>query len=249
VRFVDNKVIDPAGYGLRYTDEAHAGDDRTAPSETTKQLSDPHQHHTKVEIRGNTLVGSGIWVDVLNADDELHTQRNPAWFWITDNTVQLAQRHDGLLGTQFFGQGYDANTGIRVDTAKEMQMDIRGNTLSWQATSSSDPVADLLGSMLSQPPTPVGIRLSGVRDGSVVVAQNKGTGFTQGVAGFDMDKKATWNVAGNDFPGAANAVYYDSSVENKPTSAAAQPLADPGAWGDGAAAEPAEAEPAHHHGP
>ncbi|MEA3143361.1 MAG: hypothetical protein QOG31_685 [Thermoplasmata archaeon] len=249
VRFEDNKVIDPAGYGLRYTDEAHAGDDRTAPSETTKSLSEDHQHHTKVSIARNALVGAGIWVDVFNADDKLHSERNPGWFWIVDNTVQLQQRHDGLLGTQLFGLRYDANTGIAVDTVKEMQMDIRGNTLSWQATSSSDPVADLLGSMLSQPPTPVGIRLSGVRDGSVVVAQNKGTGFTQGVAGFDMDKKATWNVAGNDFPGAANAVYYDSSVENKPTSAAAQPLADPGAWGDGAAAEPAEAEPAHHHGP
>ncbi|MEA3203908.1 MAG: hypothetical protein QOI63_1588 [Thermoplasmata archaeon] len=249
VRFEDNKVVDPAGYGVRYTDEAHAGDDRTAPSETTKSLGDDHQHHTKVTIARNTLVGAGLWVDVFNADDKLHTQRNPGWFWIVDNTIQLQQRHDGLLGTQMFGQRHDPNTGIRVDTAKEMQMDIRGNTLSWQATSSSDPTADLLGGLLrGGQPVPVGIALSGVRDGDVSIMDNRGTGFTQGVAGFNMDKLARWAVAGNDFPGAAHPVYYDESVANQPTTQPVPPLADPGAWGPGA--EPMDESMAgmHHHG-
>ncbi|HUR61384.1 MAG TPA: hypothetical protein VM286_03350 [Candidatus Thermoplasmatota archaeon] len=246
VRFEDNKVIDPAGYGLRYTDEAHAGDDRTAPSETTEQLSDDHTHHTKVEIRRNTLVGAGVWVDVFNADDKLHTTRNPGWFWITDNTVQLAERHDGLLGTQFFGQPYDANTAIRVDTAKEMQMDLRGNTLSWHATQSSDPLSDLLGKFMQAPPTPVGIRLSGIRDANLTLVGNTGTGFMQGISGFNMDGKTHWDLFGNDFAGAAHPVYYDSSVENKPTTDPAEPLADPGAWGPGA--EPADAGVHHHHG-
>jgi hypothetical protein len=248
VRFEDNKVVDPTGYGLRYTDENHAGDDRTAASETTKSLSDDHQHHTKVEIRRNEVVGAGIWVDVFNADGKLHTLRNPGWVWITDNKVQLQQRHDGLLGTQFFGRGYDANTAIAIDTVKEMQMDVRGNTLSWQATSSSDPTADLLGRFFDDKPVPVGIRISGVRDGSILVADNHGTGFAQGVAGFDMDAKATWDVVGNDFPGAAHPVYYDNTVENKPTTDPAPPLADPGAWGPGA--EPADdmAGMDHHHG-
>jgi hypothetical protein len=246
VRFEDNKVVDPTGYGVRYTDEAHAGDDRTAPSESTKTLSDPHQHHTKVEVRRNEVVGAGIWVDVFNADDKLHTQRNPGWLWITDNTVSLQQRHDGLLGLQFFGLPYDANTGIAIDTVKELQVDVRGNTLSWQATSSTDPTADLLGGLFQQKPTPAGIRIRGASDGSLVVADNRGTGFAQGVAAFDLDKTVAWAVAGNDFPGAAHAVYYDESVANQPTTDAVPPLADPGAWGpDAEPAAPAEHE--HHH--
>jgi hypothetical protein len=210
VRFEDNKVIDPTGYGLRYTDEAHAGDDRTASSETTKSLSDDHQHHTK---------------------------------------VQLQQRHDGLLGTQLFGQRFDANTGIAIDTVKEMQMDVRGNTLSWQATQSSDPLEGLLGGFLAAPPTPVGIRVNGVRDGNLTLVGNQGTGFVQGIAGFNMDERAQWDLFGNSFPGAGHEVYYDSSVENKPTTLPAEPLADPGAWGPGA--EPMDdmaGMDMHHHG-
>ena len=61
------------------------------------------------------------------------------------------------------------------------------------------------------------------------MAGNQGTGFAQGVAGFGMDSKATWAVFGNSFPGAAHEVFYDSSVENKPTTAPVPPLADPGA--------------------
>lgn len=258
VRFEDNKVVDPAGYGIRYTDENHAGDDRTAPSEDNDTLDDAHQHHTKAEIRRNTVVGSGIWVDVFNADDKLHTTRNPGWLWITDNTVQLQQRRDGLLGTQFLGQGYDANTGIRVDTVKEVQVDLRGNTLSWQATRSSDPagsLADGLGGLLpfqDSKPVPQAITLSGAKDAAITIAGNHGTGFAFGVSARDMGKDALWNVFGNDFAGAAHALYYDSSVESKPTSAPSPPLADPGAWGPGA--EPAGGQgmgdmDGVHHGP
>jgi hypothetical protein len=95
---------------------------------------------------------------------------------------------------------------------------------------------------------PVGIRLSGVKDASLAVVDNKGTGFEHGVEGKTMDNKTSWDVVGNSFPGASHEVYYDKSVANKPTSNPAPPMADPGAWGPGAEPKDGMAGMHHHHG-
>jgi hypothetical protein len=233
VRFEDNKVTDPAGYGLRYVDQAHAGDDRTAASESTEELGKEHRHRTKVEIRRNHVVGAGIWVDVFNADDRLHKMRNPGWFWVTDNTVELKERPKGLLGEQFFGRAYDPNVAIRVDDAKEATFDIRGNTLSWKEDASARGPLPAIGiPFFAEESRPTAILFQGVRDATLLVQDNRGTGFAHGVAAASMDEKAHWLLAGNDFSGASQPVYYDRSVENKPREERAAPLADPGAWGD-----------------
>ncbi|HLF16717.1 MAG TPA: hypothetical protein VI796_04715, partial [Candidatus Thermoplasmatota archaeon] len=68
VAFTDNILVDPEGYGLRYEDENHAGDDRTASSETVEALEAAHVHHTQIVLARNQIEGGGIWVDIFNAD-------------------------------------------------------------------------------------------------------------------------------------------------------------------------------------
>jgi hypothetical protein len=75
VAFVGNTLITD-GYGLRYEDVNHDGDDRMANSEAAlydtrngpvSALNGSHVHRTYVEIADNRIVGAGIWVQVFNA--------------------------------------------------------------------------------------------------------------------------------------------------------------------------------------
>ncbi|MFO1533580.1 MAG: hypothetical protein ABR562_07820 [Thermoplasmatota archaeon] len=249
VSFQHNQIVDPQGYGLRYSDEQHAGDDRTAPSESNTDLEKPHQHHTLVDITGNTLDGAGIWVDILNADDELHTKRDPAWFTIADNTVSLTERHPGLLGAKSFGQRYEPNTAIWIWQSKEGDVKVTGNTMTFQKAPSSDPLhaADPILQAFewwSGDETPTAVHLLDARDGAYTVAGNHATGFDYGVRAANMDEKANWAVYDDDWGAAANPVYYDDTVQNKPSES---PLpAGPGPYDDAPAAAPAHA--GHHHG-
>ncbi len=235
VSFTDNKVIDPTGYGLRYTDEAHAGDDRTANSETTKQLSDPHQHHTVVDISRNLVQGAGVWVDVFNADDQLHTKRNPGWFTLADNTIEVQQRDPGALGLvpfQLGAPGYQASVGLWVMAAKEVQMSITGNVLSYHArpASATSGVADLEDQLLGRGASQsTAILLDGVRDANLTVSGNRASGFATGISADNLDAKAHWTVFGNDFGAAVHPVYYDDSVKNQPDD---KPLPAGPAWQD-----------------
>jgi hypothetical protein len=233
VSFTDNKVVDPTGYGLRYTDENHAGDDRTAASETTKQLDDPHQHHTVVDISRNLVQGAGLWVDIFNADDELHAKRDPGWLTLADNTIEVQQRDPGALGLVPVNLGqpaYQPLVGLWVMTAKEVQLTITGNTLRF--TARPDSPTSTLANLEVLPrgeAKPTAILLAGVRDSNVTVAGNHGEGFALGIVARGLDKKVQWAVYGDDFPGAAQALYYDDSVVNHPSD---KPLPPGPAWQD-----------------
>jgi len=225
VSFTDNRIVDPDGYGLHYTDENHAGDDRTATSEVTKSLSQPHQHHTEVTLARNALEGAGLWVDIFNADDELHTKWNPGWFTIADNTIHLTERHPGLLGQQFFGPAYEPNTGIWIWSTKQAQFSVTGNTVTFQKGSSDplQPAKDLVDQWLRFGPddAPVAIALDGGRDANYTFTGNHATGFPTGLKADDLDAKVQWAVYGNDWGDAKDPVYYDDSVATKPSD---QPL-------------------------
>lgn len=230
VSFTDNQITDPTGYGLRYTDEAHAGDDRTAPSEDNKMLEKPHQHFTDVTIARNTLDGAGILIDIFNADDQLHYTTNPGWMTIADNTVHLKQRSPDVLGSLvFFGPQYAANTGIRVWTAKEVQMTITGNKLAFEKNANADPLSPVRQSTpwLHPDETPIGIQLDGVRNATVTLANNKVAGFDVGASADQMDKQTFWAVYGNDLASNAKQVYYDDTVANKPQDHAFPPQPTP----------------------
>lgn len=218
VDFADNKVIDPTGYGVRYSDEAHAGDDRTANSESTKALEEPHQHHTWVTIERNELQGAGLIVDIFNADDELHKWYNPGWLTIADNRIDLQGRDPGILGTQFFGPTFEPNTGILIAEAKEVQLHVMGNHMSFTPATQQSPTAPLaqLLPFLYPQQDPIGIHVVGVRNANLTLHANGGSGFTYGVWAQSLDDATAWYLLDNHFDGAAHAVYYDSSVANKP---------------------------------
>jgi hypothetical protein len=220
VKFDDNHVVDTAGYGVRYTDEAHDGDDQTAASETTKQLEEPHQHHTMVEIASNQVEGAGIWVDILNADASTHKMWNPAWMTISDNQITMKQRDsNGLLGTQFFGTRFEANTGINVWAAKEAWITIQANKLTFTASGTNDalkPVKDLTPWFFTDD-TPVAISLQAIHDANVTVQGNQATGFQFGLKASNL-MAMDWFVAANDFASLPQQVYWDDTVTVKPVT-------------------------------
>ena len=225
VAFTDNKIVDEVAYGLRYEDENHAGDDQTAASEDNEMLEEDHVHHTDVLIARNTIEGGQIWIDVFNADDRLHQERNPGWLSILDNTVTMKERkaEDILgLGVPFVftpAAPYVPNVAILVVASKELEATIAGNRLAFVPLpeETKGPLDDLLGDFISEEtPEPIAIELSGVRDANLLIADNQATGFHYGVLARDMDEKVTWTLEGNAFEGAAYEAYYDDSVANKP---------------------------------
>lgn len=232
VSFTDNVITDPTGYGLRYVDVMHAGDDRTAPSESNEMLEKPHVHFTDVLIARNELEGAGILVDVFNADDKLHKEFNPGFMTIADNKIHIKERDRDVLGTfVFFGPAYTPNTGIRVWESKEMVMRITGNEIAFEASKNADPLAPLSDLFFGwgHDQTPRGIALEFVRNGTVTVAGNKVTGFDLGVAAQYLEEDAFWAVYGNTLSGNSRDVYYDDSVANKPQE---EPFADQSAPSD-----------------
>jgi hypothetical protein len=223
VAFTDNLIVDEEGYGLRYEDRAHAGDDRTANSEEEETLEDPHRHYTHVTLARNTIEGGQLWVDVFNADDELHYDVNPGWLDIVDNTVSFRERvADGPLGLPFFGAGAGYDAAIRIVATKEVEMTVTGNTVEFLPAASDGDDGPLGGIDLwpfddGQETLYKAIYVADVRDAVITLAKNTMAGFYYGIYADRMDEGVTWTVDGNDFGSAQYAVFYDESVANAPT--------------------------------
>lgn len=229
VSFTDNKIVDEVAYGLRYEDENHAGDDRTAQSEDNEMLEEDHVHHSDVLIARNTIEGGQVWVDVFNADDQLHTQRNPGTLSLLDNTVTMKQRPDedvlglGIPLPFMTAQPYVPDVAILVQATKELQATIAGNRLTFvpleqqQRDGPLTPVGDLMGQFFGPArEEPAAILIEAVRDAQITIDNNQAAGFVYGVRARDMDEKVDWSLSGNAFDGAQYDVYYDDSVANKP---------------------------------
>ncbi len=142
VMFADNIVIDPAGQGLRYEDQNHAGDDRQANSENVEQLNEAHMHRSLIELQQNTIVGS-LQVDVFNADgiqiwsDTLTPVRFDALGRVLDAVLHVGAdiinthsgRNDGWLNI-VDNRVLDPSGGMgafQVSEAKEFALDFIGN--------------------------------------------------------------------------------------------------------------------------
>ncbi len=199
VSFVGNTVIDPDGYGLRYEDRNHAGDDRVATSEQEETLDLEHVHHERIELVGNTVEGAGIWIDVLGAEDKQHTGSNDVALLVADNTVHLVRRDAGPLG--IYGS-YESTVGILVQTARDMDLVIRDNRITVDAKqqASSDPTGGWLG-ILDSDQSYRAIGLNRMTDGDITIARNIALGFDVGVAA-DRFENVAWRMVGNDFGGA-----------------------------------------------
>lgn len=220
VKFVDNKVIDPDGYGLRYEDRNHAGDDRTARSEDEEMLDEPHRHYTHIVIARNEVTDAGIWVDVFNADDDRHYDRNPGTLEVVDNVIDYKPMdREHMLGIFYFGGGGPFEpTGLMVQTAKEVQLVVTGNRLSFTPNEEQeDPTnPDLLAAFGGEEPDPAAIRLGGIKDSRLTLQDNVFDGFYYGIYARQFDSDVAWNVSDNQYGDAQYPVWYDDSVESQP---------------------------------
>lgn len=100
VRFVDfafynNRLVDD-GFGLRYNDNNHAGDDRQATSEQEPELEMPHVHHTIIRIHDNVIEGATLRVAVVNSPDERHLAGQSAVLEVFNNTISKPAAGDGI---------------------------------------------------------------------------------------------------------------------------------------------------------
>ena len=116
----DNVIVDPLGFGLRYNDLNHAGDDRQATSEQEPMLESPHRHFTHVKIRDNVVDGAPIRVEVFMAPDELH-RGGRGQMEITGNRIVNATTKDGIL----LGAVRDADVLVAGNTMSKAASAIR----------------------------------------------------------------------------------------------------------------------------
>lgn len=116
----NNKIEAPPGYyGLIYTDNGHAANDRTAASERNEELNKPHIHYTRVHLTGNQLIGSGLYVDVFNADDQRHTGTSRGVVDVVGNEIRLLPPGGDEIFTEV--------AGIEVFNARDVDLTIARN--------------------------------------------------------------------------------------------------------------------------
>jgi predicted small secreted protein len=203
VRFTDNRIIDPEGYGLRYEDQNHAGDDRTATSETTEALDYSHVHHEDFVIARNHVDGGKIWVDMLGAPDGLH-KGTFVTMAIEDNLVQYQERMDDDLCLVSFGGGHDPRSALHVDSADSMTLALRRNVVEYTPYH-ADVVGDPLGAAAALVKAacpfdwglaaPTGIWLRQLSRGNVTLEDNQVTGAERAV-GAALFTEVGWTVRG-----------------------------------------------------
>lgn len=204
VSIEDNEITAWGRYALRYFDQAHSANDRTANSEPEKDLNDPHVHYLKVDMLRNTLHGGGIFLDIVNAEDPKHTT-DPceASIRVDDNRVVLRNPEDGPNPTTNVLS--PPRSGIEARLARGAEITFNGNSVDNQ-------VRPLPG--MSN--TTAGIRLENIGDTEVIITDNKVHGTLYGVWARTMDETVEWWIWSNGWTEVKNAIWYDSTVKNKP---------------------------------
>jgi hypothetical protein len=199
VWITDNVIHSDESYALSYTDVAHSANDRTANSENEPELNKPHVHHTRVHLNNNKLVGSGLLVDVFNANDQRHTGTSKGLVEIKGNQISVARVED----TDAFDYKY---AGIEVEQAKDLKLQIVGNEVIGEAYEESITSPGWLNGN-----SPSGIRLWEVEKGTVYLLDNLVTNHQYGIEASQF-KDTTWYVSGLKTRGVEQDVLYDESA-------------------------------------
>ena len=194
-----NKIYSAGPWALRYFDQAHSANDRTAASETNEELNLPHVHYTKVTMKNNKLVGSGLVVDIFNADDENHMK-------IGHGTVNLVNNQISLTKNQT--EPFMSYQGIYANTGQMMGLNIKGNTINW--TDSPDAAID--NDMYSSS----GIQLQDFDASKIKIRNNRVTGFDFGVLASTFTETVKWWIRDLKTKDVGTRIYYDDSVANHP---------------------------------
>jgi hypothetical protein len=162
VKIANNDIHAVGPYGLIYTDSAHSANDRTAASETNEALNDPHEHTTQVAIVNNNLRGSGIVVDIFNADDDRHLRTNTGHFTIRDNTIRVKEYRNAA-------NVWDApSTGIDVHQARDLHLHIIDNVISGPKGDQTPSVGDSIAGYVTS-----GIKLEDVEKAWIHLSMNE----------------------------------------------------------------------------
>ena len=198
-----NEIHSGHTWALRYYDQAHSGDDRTAASETDKNLNCPHVHFTRVHLTGNTLVGSGISVDVFNAFDENHWTTERGLVEIRGNEIKLERGASELL---------DGLNGITVQEATDVDLDIVGNYVVGPETAGEN---DLLG-LDKELHRGSGIKLYKLDQARVRILNNMIVQRTYGVDATFFTGSVQWTVKDLRVAQVKEKVHYDETVPRKP---------------------------------
>jgi hypothetical protein len=202
VHIYGNKIFADHFYALAYLDTNHAGNDRTAASETEKTLNDPHVHYTKVFMHDNQLVGAGLYVDVFNAKDELHKTTARGLVEISDNKIVLHRSEDVT-------QRFSSRNGIDVAQAQDITLRILDNTIT--GPGAADAVTEMMGTEAV-----AGINLWSVDKGDLFLSGNSVSKATYGVRAYDFTKTVNWTIEELVATDVDQDVYWDSTVENPP---------------------------------
>ncbi len=230
--FRNNVVTVERGVALRYTDQAHAGDDRTAASEPEESLDAPHTHYSDVVIEGNQLSGPLV-VDVFNADDwnhetEDHEHTGDATLSDLDERERLGALTlrgnvmafalgDQTLRTEWFGG--DVLDGILVRDAKDGEISIEENRVAVKngKQGSALTIVPLVGGPIGGE-RPAGIALIDLRLTHVLVTGNVLDGSHFGILARRLDGAVAWDLSGNEFRNVERDVDHDASVAHSPDS-------------------------------
>jgi hypothetical protein len=190
--FRDNVIIDPDGFGLRYNDLNHAGDDRTATSDPEPELNLPHREFTTVLIENNTIEGAPIRIEVFNAPDPLILPGEHGFVTIRGNTIQ----------------DLPAGNGIILSAVRAGSIAITDNKIEHSSAAGSPLPTG----------TDAGVDLLQFANSTIRIDHNAIEGFTYGIEAHAFDRLTTWSLLANDIEGAQNPVWYDSSVANAPSN-------------------------------
>jgi hypothetical protein len=192
----DNHIVTANYYALSYLDTNHAGNDRTAASETNPDLKAPHIHRTRVHIMDNVLEGGGMLIDVFNARDELHTRLGRGAVHVTGNRITLAKG-------PFYP--FDIRHGIEVWQARALDLHIADNTIEAPVRS---------GGLFA--PRAAGIFLNVLDRATVEIMDNAVTNQYYGVQASQLTERVHWMVHGLRTHNVGEDVSYDDSVQNAP---------------------------------
>lgn len=197
----NNRIFTSHTYALSYLDTGHAGNDRTANSETNPYLNAPHTHFTRANLLGNQLTGAGILVDVFNAKDERHTGTPSGTMNIAGNTVTIERS---------LTKPFRVIQGIEIHQARYLTLNIKSNTVNGPA-----PLIALeqLSSAGSQG---AGILLNGLDFATVTIEKATITNRQFGIQAIQLTQRVRWTIKGLTTSGVQQDVAYDSTVKNPP---------------------------------
>jgi hypothetical protein len=195
----NNRIYAAGPWALRYVDDNHAGNDRTAASETNPALNEPHMHFTHVTFKNNKLFGSGLYVDIFNADDEeVHKKIGHGMVSLVGNRIALDHELSEPFSSEF---------GIRVERAQHLMLHIAHNKVGWL-----DDIERPDEQFLSD----VGISLYDIDVGKVHIFDNELTNFEYGIQAGQLSKTVHWWVGKLKTKKVNQRIYYDDSVANRP---------------------------------